>query len=111
MNKNNNKKEEWIVDNAAQYFFNEGINEEGLAIFIEELGVENFVEFVHDLAEDSELIEAYALTGKKKTPKRLPKGTQPAKTTKATIARGDRTIKAASPSGAFKKRPAGRESS
>jgi len=99
-------KEEWIVDNAAQYFFNEGINEEGLAIFIEELGVENFVEFVHDLAEDSELIEAYALTGKKKTPKRLPKGTQPAKTTKATIARGDRTIKAASPSGAFKKRPA-----
>jgi len=100
------KKEEWIVDNAAQYFFNEGINEEGLAIFIEELGVENFVEFVHDLAEDSELIEAYALTGKKKTPKRLPKGTQPAKTTKATIARGDRTIKAASPSGAFKKRPA-----
>ena len=100
------KKEEWIVDNAAQYFFNEGINEEGLVIFIEELGVENFVEFVHDLAEDSELIEAYALTGKKKTPKRLPKGTQPAKTTKATIARGDRTIKAASPSGAFKKRPA-----
>ena len=52
------------------------------------------------------MIEAYALTGKKKTPKRLPKGTQPAKTTKATIARGDRTIKAASPSGAFKKRPA-----
>ena len=99
-------KEEWIVDNAAQYFFNEGINEEGLVIFIEELGVENFVEFVHDLAEDSELIEAYALTGKKKTTKRLPKGTQPAKTTKATIARGDRTIKAASPSGAFKKRPA-----
>ena len=99
-------KEEWIVDNAAHYFFNEGINEEGLVIFIEELGVENFVEFVHDLAEDSELIEAYALTDKKKTPKRLPKGTQPAKTTKATIARGDRTIKAASPSGAFKKRPA-----
>ena len=63
-------KEEWIVDNAAQYFFNEGINEEGLVIFIEELGVENFVEFVHDLAEDSELIEAYALTGKKKTTKR-----------------------------------------
>ena len=97
---------ELIVDNAAQYFFNEGINEDGLAIFIEELGVENFVEFVHDLAEDSELIEAYALTGKKKTPKRLPKGTQPAKTTKKTIARGDSKIKAASPSGAFKKRPA-----
>jgi hypothetical protein len=105
-NKTEKMDEEWVVDNAAQYFFNEGINEEGLAIFIEELGVENFVEFVHDLAEDSELIEAYALTGKKKTPKRLPKGTQPAKTTKKTIARGDSKIKAASPSGAFKKRPA-----
>ena len=97
--------EEWVVNNAAQYFFNEGLNEEGVEIFIEELGLDNFVEFVHDLVEDSELIEAYALTGKKKVTKKLPKGTQPAKTTKATIARGDSKIKAASPSGAFKKRP------
>ena len=97
--------EEWVANNAAQYFFNEGLNEEGVEIFIEELGLENFVEFVHDLVEDSELIEAYALTSKKKVAKKLPKGTQPAKTTKATIARGDRKIKSASPSGAFKKRP------
>ena len=97
--------EEWVANNAAQYFFNEGLNEEGVEIFIEELGLESFVEFVHDLVEDSELIEAYALTGKKKVAKKLPKGTQPAKTTKATIARGDSKIKAASPSGAFKKRP------
>ena len=97
--------EEWVANNAAQYFFNEGLNEEGVEIFIEELGLENFVEFVHDLVEDSELIEAYALTSKKKVTKKLPKGTQPAKTTKATIARGDRKIKSASPSGAFKKRP------
>ena len=101
-----NKSEEWVANTAAEYFFNEGINEYGLSIFIEELGVENFVGFVHDLIEDSELTEAYALTDKKKTPKRLPKGTQPAKTTKATISRGDSKIKAASPSGAFKKRPA-----
>jgi hypothetical protein len=97
--------EEWVVNNAAQFFFNEGLNEEGVEIFIEELGLQSFVEFVHDLVEDSELIEAYALTGKKKVTKRLPKGTQPAKTTKATIARGDSKIKAKSPSGAFKKRP------
>ena len=86
-----------VVNNAVNYFIYEGINEDGLEIFIEELGVENFVEFVHDLVEDSELIESYALTGKKKSPKRLPKGTQPAKTTKATIARGDSKIKAAAP--------------
>ena len=100
-----NISEQWVANNAAQFLFNEGLNEEGVEIFIEELGLESFVEFVHDLIEDSELIEAYALTGKKKVAKRLPKGTQPAKTTKATIARGDSKIKAKSPSGAFKKRP------
>ena len=103
---NNGNIGEDVVNNAVNYFIYEGINEDGLEIFIEELGVENFVEFVHDLVEDSELIESYALTGKKKSPKRLPKGTQPAKTTKATIARGDSKIKAEAPSGAFKKRPA-----
>ena len=106
---NNGNIGEDVVNNAVNYFIYEGINEDGLEIFIEELGVENFVEFVHDLVEDSELIESYALTGKKKSPKRLPKGTQPAKTTKATIARGDSKIKAAAPSGAFKKRPAAKK--
>ena len=106
---NNGNIGEDVVNNAVNYFIYEGINEDGLEIFIEELGVENFVEFVHDLVEDSELIESYALTGKKKSPKRLPKGTQPSKTTKATIARGDRKIKAEAPSGAFKKRPAAKK--
>ena len=106
---NNGNIGEDVVNNAVNYFIYEGINEDGLEIFIEELGVEHFVEFVHDLVEDSELIESYALTGKKKSPKRLPKGTQPAKTTKATIARGDSKIKAAAPSGAFKKRPAAKK--
>ncbi len=101
-----NKSEEWVANNAAEYFFNEGINEEGMEIFIEELGIENFIELLEDLVKETKLHEAYALTGKKKVTKRLPKGTQPAKTTKKTISRGDRTIKAKSPSGAFKKRPA-----
>ena len=51
----NTKKEEWIVDNAAQYFFNEGINEDGVNIFIEELGLEEFVSFVEDLFTDTHL--------------------------------------------------------
>ena len=101
-----NKSEEWVANNAAEYFVNEGINEEGMEIFIEELGIENFIELLEDLVKETKLHEAYALTGKKKVTKRLPKGTQPAKTTKKTISRGDRTIKAKSPSGAFKKRPA-----
>ena len=100
-----NKSEEWVANNAAEYFFNEGINEDGVEIFIEELGVDNFIELLEDLVNETVLNEAYALTSKKKVKKRLPKGTQPAKTTKATISRGDRTIKAKSPSGAFKKRP------
>ena len=54
------KKEEWIVDNAAQYFFNEGINEDGVNIFIEELGLEEFVSFVEDLFADTHLTEARA---------------------------------------------------
>ena len=54
------KKEEWIVDNAAQYFFNEGINEDGVNIFIEELGLEEFVSFVEDLFTDTHLTEARA---------------------------------------------------
>jgi hypothetical protein len=93
-----------ILENIIEYFYSQGINEDGVNIFVEELGIENFVDFVYDLNEDSELIEAYALTGKKKSPKKLPKGTQPAKTTKKAIARGDSKIRSASPSGAFKKR-------
>ena len=54
------KKEEWIVDNAAQYFFNEGINEDGVNIFIEEIGLEEFVSFVEDLFTDTHLTEARA---------------------------------------------------
>jgi len=44
--------EEWVANNAAQYFFNEGLNEEGVEIFIEELGLEEFVSFVEDLSAD-----------------------------------------------------------
>ena len=47
-----NKSEEWVAQTAAEYLFNEGLNEDGVAIFIEELGLESFVEFVYDLGEE-----------------------------------------------------------
>ena len=58
--KKEDKKEEWVVNTAAEYLFNEGLNEDGLQIFIEELGLESFVEFVYDLAEDVDLHEERA---------------------------------------------------
>jgi len=46
------------VDIATEYFFNQGLNEYGLDIVIEELGLEKFTDFVFYVAEDYELIEA-----------------------------------------------------
>ncbi len=34
------------IDAAAEYFFEQGVNEEGLDIIIEELGLEEFLDFV-----------------------------------------------------------------
>lgn len=42
---------------AAEYFIEEGLNEEGVAILIEELGVDEFAEFVYDIGEEIMLIE------------------------------------------------------
>ena len=50
--KKEDKKEEWAVNTAAEYLFNEGLNEDGVAIFIEELGLESFVKFVYELGEE-----------------------------------------------------------
>ena len=46
------------VDIATEYFFNQGLNEYGLDIVIEELGLEKFTDFVFYVAEDYELTEA-----------------------------------------------------
>ena len=48
------------VEIAAQYFYEMGLNEEGVEILIEELGVEEFGEFVYDIAEEYYLTEARA---------------------------------------------------
>lgn len=48
------------VEIAAQYFYEAGLNEDGVDILIEELGVEEFVGFVYDIAEEYLLTEARA---------------------------------------------------
>jgi hypothetical protein len=65
---NKTKKEEfeyelnegWVANTAAKVFVEEGLNEEGVAILIEEMGLESFVEFVYDLGEETMLTEARA---------------------------------------------------
>jgi len=61
-----NKSEEVLADIAAQYLFNEGINEDGVDIFIEELGLDQFVNFVEGLSADTYLTEARAAKKAKK---------------------------------------------
>lgn len=53
-------KEEWVATTAAQYFIEQGLNEEGVAILTEEMGLDDFVDFVFDLGEETMLTEARA---------------------------------------------------
>ena len=48
------------VEIAAHYFYEMGLNEDGVDILIEELGEEEFSEFVYDIAEEYVLTEARA---------------------------------------------------
>lgn len=52
------RKEE--VEIASNYFYEMGLNEEGVDILIEDLGVEEFASFVYDIAEEYVLTEARA---------------------------------------------------
>ena len=56
------------VQIAAQYFYEMGLNEDGVDILIEELGVEEFAEFVYDIAEEYTLTEARAAKRRKSGP-------------------------------------------
>ena len=40
-----------LIDTAIDYFYEQGINEEGLDLIIEEVGLDDFVDFVDDSAE------------------------------------------------------------
>jgi hypothetical protein len=56
--KNEQSNEE--VEIASHYFCEMGLNEIGVEILIEELGVEEFVDFVYDISEEYYLTEARA---------------------------------------------------
>jgi hypothetical protein len=46
------------VEIAAQYFYEMGLNEDGVDILVEELGLDEFAEFVYDIADEYVLTEA-----------------------------------------------------
>lgn len=56
------------VNVVTEYFYEQGLNEYGVDILIEDLGVDNFVDFVFEIIEEYALNEARTLVGKKKTP-------------------------------------------
>lgn len=60
---------EEVVDVAAQYFYEQGLNEEGLEMVIEELGYDKFVEYVFYISEDFILTEARRAKRVPTTPK------------------------------------------
>lgn len=103
--------EEYInetVYGAVDYFMAEGLNDEGVEILIDELGLDEFVSFVFEVGNEV-LTEARTLLGKKKNPQKLPKGTAPTQATKAAVAKygTTRKFKSSSTSGVVKKnRPA-----
>jgi hypothetical protein len=74
------------VEIATEYFYEMGLNEHGIDILIEELGVEEFVEWVDEIAEEYTLNEATRLQKKAAEKDRIligPKGSKPQSTTKA----------------------------
>lgn len=74
------------VEIATEYFYEMGLNENGIDILIEELGVDEFVDWVYDIVEEYTLNEATRLQQKAAKKNRIltgPKGSKPQSTTKA----------------------------
>lgn len=62
---NNTIYDEDIVEVATEYFYSYGLNEDGIGILIEKVGLESFVEYVYELSED-----LYVLTEERAAKKR-----------------------------------------
>jgi hypothetical protein len=78
------------VEIATEYFYEMGLNENGIDILIEELGEEEFVNWVYDIAEEYTLSEAtqtrlQRMADAKGKIVTGPKGSRPQSTTKAAI--------------------------
>ena len=63
---NNTVYDEDIIEVATEYFYTYGLNEDGIDILIEKVGLDNFVEFVYDLSEDL-VVLSEARSAKKRT--------------------------------------------
>jgi len=98
------------VDIATEYFYEQGLNEEGIDILIEELGLDGFVDFVFEISEEYTLVEARTLTGKKKSPatgkdRGVSLKAAPGKSTKSAVEKHGTTRKlSSSPSATIKKK-------
>jgi hypothetical protein len=98
------------VDIATEYFYEQGLNEEGIDILIEELGLDGFVDFVFEISEEYTLVEARTLTGKKKSPatgkeRGVSLKAAPGKSTKAAVEKYGTTRKlSSSPSATIRKK-------
>lgn len=86
------------VEIATEYFYEMGLNENGINILIEELGEEEFVDWVYDIAEEYTLSEATQTRLQKMAAAKGkivigPKGSRPQSTTKAAIQKMGGTTK------------------
>jgi len=98
------------VEVASQFFASIGLNEEGVEIFAEEMGSEDFFNFISEINEEFELTEAAALTGKRPSPSekgsvgaKISRKAKPGKTTKERVASGGGQMKSAAPGGTISK--------
>ncbi len=60
--------EEAAIDVATEYFYEEGINEDGIDLIIEEVGLENFIEFVIDPPSETLMEERSAVKAPSNAP-------------------------------------------
>ena len=49
-------EEEQISEIASEYFYNQGLNEDGIDILIEDIGIDNFIDMVSNLTEETHLL-------------------------------------------------------
>lgn len=86
-------EEDHIVNVATEYFYEHGLNDDGIDILVEDIGEDNFVTFVFEIFQEYNLTEARTLLGKKKSPatgkaRGVSLKAAPGKTTKAAVEAG-----------------------
>jgi hypothetical protein len=86
------------VEIATEYFYEMGLNEYGIDILIEELGEDEFINWVDEIVDESYLEEASQTRLQKMADKKNkilvgPKGSRPQSTTKAAIKKYGGTVR------------------